>query len=152
MIKTHTLLHFSSVLGILAIFTYVGLQYTSLPQEIPIHFDFSGVPDDFGSKKLIWALPILSVLLYFLLRFSAKNKNFPLLNASASVKKNPLIAKTMIYTLLLVSVLIFSNMTYESIAISRGEISQLSHISDFLIMSIFVIVFGFSWYANKVKN
>lgn len=150
--KTHKLLHFISVLGIVAMFVYIALQYASLPQKIPIHFNFSGIPDNFASKKYIWGLPVLSVFLYFLLRYCAQNLNFPLLNVPTSVKKSPPIEKNMIYALLLVLVLLFGDISYESIKISKGEISKLSHLSDFLLLSIFLILFGFSWYANKVKK
>ena len=47
------------VLWSLAIFSYAGL-----PDIIPIHFKYSGQPDNYGSKNLIFILPILGTILF----------------------------------------------------------------------------------------
>lgn len=42
-------------------------SYASLPEIIPKHFNFSGVPDGYGSKATIFLMPIVTVGLYALI-------------------------------------------------------------------------------------
>ncbi len=46
--------------------------YPSLPDQIPIHFDFSGVPDNYAGKWFIFAIPLLSFVLTALAEFMPK--------------------------------------------------------------------------------
>ena len=39
-------------------------HYSSLPENIPIHFNARGVADAYGSKEAIWVLAILVPILY----------------------------------------------------------------------------------------
>jgi len=63
---------------IVGILLLVGLWSFSLyclaelPDTVPMHFNFSGEPDRYGSKKTILILPILGTLIYALLTFLCK--------------------------------------------------------------------------------
>ena len=64
-------------------FLLVAIFYFDLPQTIPIHFNLKGEADGFGNRTTIWALPILSVLLYYGMyqittRMKPWNYNYPL--------------------------------------------------------------------------
>lgn len=39
---------------------------SSLPEQIPIHFDFAGNPDGYGSRATVWLTPIIATFLGFL--------------------------------------------------------------------------------------
>jgi len=41
-----------------------AFYFNRLPEAIPVHFNFFGRPDGFGSKLAIWVLPLISALLY----------------------------------------------------------------------------------------
>jgi uncharacterized membrane protein len=41
-------------------------NYRSLPPEIPIHFNFRGIPDNWAPKAGIWILPLLATGIYWL--------------------------------------------------------------------------------------
>ncbi len=43
-----------------------ALQYSSLPEQIPVHFDGAGRPDAWRGKAQIWTLPLTGVLSYAL--------------------------------------------------------------------------------------
>jgi uncharacterized membrane protein len=38
--------------------------YEDLPEQIPIHYCFRGLPDDFGNKTSIWALPVVGLVIF----------------------------------------------------------------------------------------
>jgi uncharacterized membrane protein len=55
-------------------------NYKTLPQTIPVHFDFDGKADSFGSKKYSFLMPVLLTVFYFLFAFvvrSPESTNFP---------------------------------------------------------------------------
>lgn len=41
-------------------------HYKTLPQTIPVHFDFDGKADGFGSKKYSFLMPVFATIFYFL--------------------------------------------------------------------------------------
>jgi uncharacterized membrane protein len=48
---------------VIASLIQAGRMYPFLPPKIPIHFGFRGEPDGWGSRGMIWLLPIISVLM-----------------------------------------------------------------------------------------
>ncbi|MCX2452672.1 DUF1648 domain-containing protein [Pedobacter sp. PLR] len=57
-----------------AMWLCVFVQYSGLPESIPIHFNFSGEADSFGHRSDIYSLPMVGTALYILLTFV---NNFP---------------------------------------------------------------------------
>ena len=50
----------AALLGIVTLTAYVLWRYPSLPEVVPTHFDFTGQPDDFGSRSsLLWLAGIM---------------------------------------------------------------------------------------------
>ena len=45
------------------------VYYFRLPDIIPIHFDGASNVDGYGSKVIIWVIPIIGLLTYFPLRY-----------------------------------------------------------------------------------
>lgn len=61
--STTRVLRIASLLGIGALTCYVLVRYPSLPEIVPIHFNFGGEPDDFGSRtSLLWLAGIMSAI------------------------------------------------------------------------------------------
>jgi uncharacterized membrane protein len=54
------------VMILLTIFI-VSYNYHKLPDRIPNHFTFSGIPNDLKGKQTIWLLPVMSVIIYTML-------------------------------------------------------------------------------------
>ena len=49
-------------------FIYLASIYNSLPQEVPIHFNWKGEADDWADKTMLFLLPAgLGLLIYFLM-------------------------------------------------------------------------------------
>ena len=49
---------------LLLMFGTAAYYFNQLPERIPIHFNVKGDPDGYGSKNMIWALPILSTVMF----------------------------------------------------------------------------------------
>lgn len=52
-----------TIVSVLAAFSFPAFYYLELPQQIPMHFNASGIPDRTGTRPSIWILPILSAAL-----------------------------------------------------------------------------------------
>jgi uncharacterized membrane protein len=84
-------------------------HYKSLPQIIPVHFDFDG---KFGSKKYSFLMPVLATVLYFLLGYIVREpefSNYPVEITEANQDAQFLIMKIFLRGLLVLILLIFLN-------------------------------------------
>jgi len=61
---TDKVLELAGIVTSLVITIVPYLYYAELPDEIPNHFNFKGLPDAWGHKSSIWALPVIAVVLY----------------------------------------------------------------------------------------
>lgn len=61
------LLEFIAAAFIISTIVYAIIAYNNLPDTVATHFDFKGEPDAFGNKSSIWAMPIVSFVLWMLL-------------------------------------------------------------------------------------
>lgn len=141
----------SSILLLIANIVYKIVIYPSLPKQIPIHFGVDGTPDDFASKQNIWILTVISILVFALLNLTASQKkdNFPLLNASEYVKKQPEIAVLYLQSMAFCCLLLFSYIDYITIQISLGNEVSLGIGFFMLLALLFVVICFFEWYARK---
>jgi len=67
MTKTKLIRIISNVLCLLAIIASIVviiLRYSQLPDRIPTNFDFSGNVTGYGSKGMLWVLPVLNLLIF----------------------------------------------------------------------------------------
>ncbi len=49
---------------IILMFLYTGIEYPSLPESVASHFNALGEADGYNHKLILWALPIISLVLY----------------------------------------------------------------------------------------
>ena len=52
------------LLAIIASLVVIILRYSQLPDRIPTNFDFSGNVTGYGSKGMLWMLPVLNLLIF----------------------------------------------------------------------------------------
>jgi len=50
----------------LALFAYLALRFELLPDNLPLHFDVSGLPDRIDAKSGIFGLPIIGLVVFVL--------------------------------------------------------------------------------------
>lgn len=56
------------ILCLIGLIVIPFIYYSELPSEIPSHYNGSGEPDAYSSKAVIWTLPIVGTLLFFMLK------------------------------------------------------------------------------------
>lgn len=87
-------------------------HYKTLPQTVPVHFDFDGKADHFGSKKYVFLMPCFLVGIYVLFVYavrSPESANYPVEITPENEYAQFLIMKIFMRWLYLLIVLIFFN-------------------------------------------
>lgn len=87
-------------------------HYRTLPQTIPVHFDFDGKADGFGSKKYSFITPVFATAFYLLFAFVLRNPesvNYPVEITEENKDAEFLIMKIFIRWLYILIVLIILN-------------------------------------------
>lgn len=97
---------------------YPILHYNKLPDQIPVHYNFSGVADAWGSRSTILILPIIALVIYIgftVLQRFPQIYNYPAGISEENKEKAHLRAVTAVRYLKFFTILILgylSNRTY----------------------------------------
>lgn len=73
-------LRLASLLGVVALTVYVLVRYPSLPEVVPVHFNFSGAADGFGSRSsMLWLAGVMLAISVLMAWLSTKPNalNYP---------------------------------------------------------------------------
>jgi uncharacterized membrane protein len=62
--QLETILNLLAIAGLVAVIAVAIRGWSVLPDIIPTHFDFSGKPNDWGNKSIIWLFPALGAIVY----------------------------------------------------------------------------------------
>lgn len=128
-------------------------HYKTLPDTIPVHFDFDGKADNFGNKKYAFLMPVVLSALYFLFAFivrSPESANFPVQITEENEHAQFLIMETFLRWLFLLILLIFLNSQDYMFRYSFDEsakpkvalsTSLFSIIGSLVVLFIFVGIF-----------
>jgi len=144
------LLEALSIISVLALIIIPFIYYGKLPDSIPKHFNFNGIPDAYGSKSTIWLLPVLGIALYAMLTIISKYPhtfNFPTQvtpqNAGKLYKKGIII----IHLIKLSTIALFVYLNLKTIEIGLGLDDKLSalFLLVLLIVLFVIIVFAIIW-------
>jgi len=141
-----------SFLLLIFIWIFTILNFKNLPETIPIHYSFDGTPDGFGSRSTIWCETGLATILLLFLIYVSKKPNFPLLNIPQNIKDNPILTEFVVSVLLLIIMLIFADINYESIQNALGKTKGLSSTMNYLLGLAFIFVAGLLVYSYKISK
>ncbi|MFQ5628829.1 MAG: DUF1648 domain-containing protein [bacterium] len=133
------------IVGIIALVTMIVLpavQYHSLPDLIPRHFDLSGQPDAFGSNAFIWILPVVGIFVFLLLSLlnlfpHVFNYLVPITPDNAA--KQYLVATRMMRILKTLVLVMFCFIIYEMMNFAPGKSTGLG---EFFLPAVLVALLG----------
>lgn len=124
--------------------------YGALPEIIPHHFNAHGKPDGFGSKGILWFLPIIGVVTYVGLAILNKYPHtFNYLHkiTAENAERSYTNATKMIRVLNTSIVCFFALITYFTIQISLGNTTQ---IPPYYLYGFLCLILGLtSYYVVK---
>jgi len=142
---------------LILVWVYTFLNYTELPDTIPIHFNGSGEVDDYGNKVTIWILPAIAtftaVLLFVINKFPHIH-NYMVNITEENALKNYRISTRLIRSINLYCLVLFAAIIIEIISVAKGKPVHILN-TWFLIFSIVVplCIVGFAFYfQNKINK
>ena len=149
----------TSIAGILFIWVYVFIRYTSLPEIIPVHFSFDGKADNYGNRATIFIMPaIITVVtagLFLLNRFPHIFNYSKKINAENAFREYTR-ATRLLRVITLIIVVFNSILTIDFASSAREGFSRLTWwvIPLFMLsmlMPIFMMLYQSSGKKREVK-
>ncbi|MBU4539405.1 MAG: DUF1648 domain-containing protein [Weeksellaceae bacterium] len=139
------------------VFTWIFtvLNFGNLPETIPVHYDFAGNPDGFGSKHTLWLLNGLMTAMFLFLFYVSKKPDFPLLNIPQNLKDDPATADLVVAVLMIFAMSLLGNISYESMLNALGKTSGIGTTTNYLLGVIFIFIIGmlmYSWRLSQKKG
>ena len=137
------------------IWIFTILNFKNLPEIIPVHYDFVGNPDGFGSKNSLWFLNGVMTLMFIFLLYVSKKPDFPLLNIPQNLKDDPEITELVVSILMTLTISLLGVISYESLLNALGKTTGLSSTTNYLLGLLFLFIIGmmlYSWKLSKSKS
>ncbi|KAA5823370.1 DUF1648 domain-containing protein [Algibacter amylolyticus] len=154
--KTDKTLEIFGWVSLLVLWSLTLANYVELPEIIPTHYNSTGEVDAFGDKSNIFALPIITTILF--VGLTILNKNPHVFNYPCEITKENALhqytnATRMMRVLKLVVVLIFGIIVFRTIENVNGNADGLGTWFLPLTMAmIFIPMIYFLNNANRNKN
>lgn len=116
-----------------------------LPEKIPVHFNFAGEPDDYGSRLTLWLLPATGFIMYLvmtILEGFPHIYNYPVEIIAENAFNQYRLATRLIRILKTLIVLIFTFISYRTIKTALGNTAGLgkAFLPIFLLITFSVII------------
>ena len=128
-----------STLPIIAMWLYLWIMWNEIPNIVPTHFGFSGVPDNFGNKKSLFIIPIIASILHLTLALLSKiphSFNYPVNVTDKNAEALYKIGKQTMLLLDMEISLLFAILLCKSIQVAIGNESGLG----IVIVPIFMVI------------
>lgn len=139
----------AGLIGVVAMVVITAINYHGLPDQVPTHFNGSGLPDDHSGKGMTWLLPVIAVILFsglMILNRFPFTFNFPVNITSENAERLYRHACRSMRILNLLLVIMFFYLTWQSIAVAKGQSPGLGiwfvpvNTIAILIFTIYMIV------------
>lgn len=131
-----------SILAVLYITALLVFNYADLPNRIPTHYNFEGVPDGWGSKSTVIVVWVVAIFVYIGMTILSRYPglyNFPVEITEQNISIQYKLAIKLVRTLKLALVVTFMLIMYSSLQV---EASQQELIFG---PYFFLIVFGITF-------
>lgn len=134
-----------STIPIIFMMIYLKIVWSDIPEIIPTHFGFSGAPDDFGSKKSLFIIIIISISLHMLFAFLSKIPkyyNYPVSITDGNAESLYKIGRQLILVTDLEASFFLSALLWQNIQAALGKTYGVSEIIfPFIGVIFFTIIY-----------
>jgi uncharacterized membrane protein len=154
--KTEIILEVISISVLLTFLIFTFFIWPSVPQRIPDHFGWSGMPDSWGSKGMFPTMLYVTLIIFILLSIISRFPraiNFPIpINEDKS--KSHLQLRFSVILWLKAELVLFTS--YIGIQGIRVALGQAEGLGSYLALMLPVVIFGtsaiFIYRAYKLKS
>ena len=141
---------------LIVMFVMTAQQYSSLPAQVPIHFNAAGVADNYGSKNTVWLMPVLSLVMY--LGLSALQRyphvyNYPSEVTEDNAPRLYRLGVELIRSIKTLIMLTFLFLNYKIIVSGNEESTGLgTYFLPILLISFTILLVHHIWQVRKAAN
>ena len=132
------------------------LNYSSLPDIIPIHFNGAGEADRFEEKTKIWNLPIVASVFFVVLSIINRFPhvfNYPTKITKENAQKQYSTATRLIRCIKLIFIVIFGLVEFKTIQIATGQTNGLgTWFFPFVLAIVIIPIIYFYGKLTKQKD
>ncbi|MGP4081206.1 DUF1648 domain-containing protein [Pseudalkalibacillus sp. R45] len=124
---------------------YLVMQWSSIPNKVPVHFNFAGEPDNWGHKGLIWLLLFIGISMWIGLTFLEKYPhvyNYITLTEE-NIEKQYKNASMMINVIKNELLILFVLLTWRTVQVAKGSHENLPGWDLPVILGILFITLAF---------
>lgn len=146
------LLRIISFTVLAAAWIYTALNFQHLPEQIPVHFGFDGLPDRYGSRHSIWLLLSINTAVFIFLNYLFKNTDSALLNIPNNIRQNKPLTQLIISILMILVVTLFGVGTWDTIQSGLGKAERLSSVINYLIGLCILLVLAILIYSARIRK
>jgi uncharacterized membrane protein len=132
----------AALIGLITLLSLVLSYWPRLPDVIPTHFGFSGEADAWGSKGMLWILPVAALFIYIALTgvsYFPHLYNYPWAITAENAQRQYIFSRTFLGFLKTEIVWFFTYIEWITIQVSLGTKAGLG--SSFLPVFL-IIIFG----------
>ncbi len=154
--RSAIILEVISILSLLTFFIFTYFTWPSVPQRIPDHFGWSGMPNSWGSKGLLPTMIYVTLFVYILFSISSrypKAINFPISFKEDNSKIQLQLGFSLILWIKAEVVVICSFLGIQGIRVALGKTEGLG---QYILPILLVVLFGtiaiFIYRASKLKS
>lgn len=146
-------LDISGILLWLVALMSIIINYQSLPNHIPSHYNFSGNPDAWSTKSFIFIVPVIGIILWLAIHFFMKSPNVDKYINVPSMNGKPSQAqiengKNLIYVIKFEMMALFTFIVIKDIYTALGRPFNVGIAETILILGVFVITIFVFLYKN----
>lgn len=149
------ILELTSWAMLLGLWFITAINYTSLPEVIPIHFNFSGEADGHAGKPAYWMFPVITSGLFILLTLISRyphTLNYPVKITEDNARKQYSITVRFIriMRLVIVGIFLYAVVSIASIADAETAASPLMPVWIMLgLLTCTILIYTWLSYKNK---
>lgn len=141
--------------GLMILILMASFHYGDLPEQIPIHFNLRGDPDNYGDKIMVYLLPAIGVLLSGIFFYTIKKPhrfNYPVKLTPENVFRQYRIATSMLRVLKTSVIWLFAFLNFKMIHTALGKADGLGNSFIYIFLCfVFLPIIYYSYSAFKSK-
>lgn len=131
------------------------INYQALPPSIPMHFNYKGEVDSWGSKESIWFLAGITAVIYISMMWVARIPhmfNYPFKITAENAERQYRIARTFIKLLSAEIVWLFAVLLYSTMEVALSSATTMSPLFNYFFLAVvFVSTIAFFVLSYRAK-
>jgi len=123
------ILEILSVAGLICFLGFMIYNYATLPDTIPTHFNSQGIPDSYGTKKMMWLFPVVALIIYSILSLISRipeKLNYFVTITQTNARIQYTLGIRLIRYLKLAMILMLFFIGYETVMISQNHSTKIA--------------------------